>query len=283
MGIISVIFVKYDKLPSKKQKNHIDFCAIFHYNENSIKWEVAALGRIIGFVSGSGGTGKSALCAGIALALARQGNRVLCIDCDTGKGCLDLYLGMGQEMALSFMDICRGDYPLSRACHHPALAQLQLLSAPVSDATVDKEAFASMLQEAARGFDYVLLDGGSLGAPAFALAASFAHRCVVVTGYDGPALRTAFRAGQALELLGITDVRLIVNRIQPKFMRQLEITVDDVMDAAGLPLLGIVPEEPQISLAASGKADFWEKKPAGAACQRIAMRISGTSVPVSIR
>ena len=40
------------------------------------------MGELIAVLSGKGGTGKTSLCAGISTALAAEGKRVLCIDCD---------------------------------------------------------------------------------------------------------------------------------------------------------------------------------------------------------
>ena len=48
------------------------------------------MGEVIAVLSGKGGTGKTSLCAGLAAALARQGKRVLCVDCDVGLRNLDL-------------------------------------------------------------------------------------------------------------------------------------------------------------------------------------------------
>ena len=42
-----------------------------------------------------------------------------------------------------------------------------------------------------------------------------------------------------------------MNRIQPKLLRQLRTTIDDAMDAAGLPLIGVVPEDPRVILSAN--------------------------------
>ena len=52
------------------------------------------MGEVIAFVSGKGGTGKTSVCAGIAVALAEAGKQVLCIDCDVGLRNLDISLGM---------------------------------------------------------------------------------------------------------------------------------------------------------------------------------------------
>ena len=77
------------------------------------------MGELIAVLSGKGGTGKTSLCAGIATALASLGEQVLCIDCDIGLQNLDLALGLSQTAALSFLDVCSGNYPLSQATRHP--------------------------------------------------------------------------------------------------------------------------------------------------------------------
>ena len=46
----------------------------------------------IAILSGKGGTGKTTVCAGLALELAAQGCRVLCIDLDRHPG----YKGKGE-------------------------------------------------------------------------------------------------------------------------------------------------------------------------------------------
>ena len=67
------------------------------------------MGEAIALLSGTGGLGKTALTAGLALALAKGGKKVLCVDCQAGLGTLDIYLGMEQQDALSYADVCRGD------------------------------------------------------------------------------------------------------------------------------------------------------------------------------
>lgn len=248
-------------------------------------WGVAATGKILAFLSGNGGVGRSALCAYIAAALSQQGRRVLCIDCDAPKGCLEQYLDIRQEMALSFLDLCRGDYALDKVFAHPRLALLRFASAPIlfDPRDLPLEDFGDLVRQAAQRFDFVLLDGGSLGSSGFRLASQFCDQAILVTGFDGPALLMAHRAAQSLEVMGKTNVRLIVNRAHGKLLRSFGLTVDDIMDRVGLPLLGLVPEDPAVPLSATGLSPFPGKKPAFAACSRIAMRLQGTTVPISIR
>ena len=60
------------------------------------------MGELFTVLSGNGGTGKTSVCAGIATALAEEGKRVLCIDCDIGLRNLDISLGLSDGSALSF-------------------------------------------------------------------------------------------------------------------------------------------------------------------------------------
>jgi len=244
------------------------------------------LGELIAILSGKGGTGKTSVCAGIAEALALQDKTVLCIDCDVGLRNLDIALGLSQIGALSFQDVCSGNYTLDQATRHSVYPGLSFLTAPVNCTPdeVDKEAFGEMLQQARQLFDYVLLDAPAGIEAGFQLAARYADRIVVVTGADPASVRDAARAGQLLQRMGKNNIRIVVNRINPKMIRAMRLTVDDIMDRAGLPLLGIVPEDPEVVLAAVYEEALLKhtKKGAAAACRRIAQRIQGRKVPVSL-
>ena len=60
------------------------------------------MGEIFAVLSGKGGTGKTSVCAAISTALAQQGRKVLCIDCDIGLRNLDISLGMSDSGACPF-------------------------------------------------------------------------------------------------------------------------------------------------------------------------------------
>ena len=92
--------------------------------------------------------------------------------------------------------------------------------------------------------------------------------------------------GELLELRGKMDVRLIVNRVDREMLSTLRTTIDDVMDNAGLPLAGVVPEDPCVTLAASfGRPllQYSPRCPAAKACRRIALRIQGFHQPITLR
>lgn len=242
--------------------------------------------EVIAVLSGKGGTGKTSVCAGISTALAENGKKVLCIDCDVGLRNLDISLGLTQTAALSFLDVAQGGYSLEYAAQHDLFPGLFFLTAPVSCSAeeIDDSGFSHLLQQAAQRFDYVFLDAPAGIDAGFRLAARFASRIILVTGSDPASIRDAERTGVLLELMGKENVRLIVNRIQKKLFSTMGITVDDIMDQAGLPLLGVIPEDVNVVFAATEGQPLlrYTKKGAAAACRRIAKRLQGRSVPITM-
>ena len=242
------------------------------------------MGELIAVLSGKGGTGKTSVCAGVATALSQMGKKVLCVDCDIGLRNLDIALGISELGAISFQDVCRGEYDVTMATQHPIYPNLQFLTAPMNcpAGEIDPLEFAQMLNKAREKFHYVFLDAPAGIEAGFRLAAKAADRIILVTGSDPASIRDARQASEVLEQMGKTNIRLIVNRISKKMAAALNLTVDDIMDEAGLPLLGLVPEDQKVVLAAAFRQPLlgYTKKGAAAACQRIAKRIEGYVVPV---
>ena len=246
------------------------------------------MGELIAVLSGKGGTGKTTVCAALATALAAGGQKVLCIDCDVGLRNLDISLGMSDSGALSFLEVCRGDYSLDKAAKHPHFENLRFLTAPMNcpAEAIDRLAFGELMRQARKEFDYILLDSPAGVDAGFRLTATYADRCVLVTGPGPAAIRDAARVGALLERMGKTGVRLIVNRVSRKMVSATDVTVDDVMDTAGLPLIGVVPEDLNVTLAATfghPLLRYRKNSPAAKACKRIAKRIQGLPEPVKLR
>lgn len=243
------------------------------------------MGEIFAILSGKGGTGKTSVCAGVATALAEQGLRVLCIDCDVGLRNLDISLGISDSNALSFLDVCESGYRLEDAPQHPAYPNLFFLTAPMNRTieSIDLPSFTAMLCQAKQLFDVIFLDAPAGVDAGFRLAAAPGERFLLVTGAGPAAIRDAARVADLLELMGKQDVRLVVNRVRKDMLKTVRITIDDVMDTAGLPLTGIVPEDPQVTLAASfghPLLQYSQKSPAARSFRRIANRIQGFHEPI---
>ena len=237
-------------------------------------------GQCIAVVSGKGGTGKTSLTAGVGEALALMGHRVLCIDCDAGLRNLDLALGLTDRALMDFSDVAAGRCPLADA----AVPRLHLLTAPASlrRRSVTEGEMRSLLQSAREDYDYCLLDAPAGLGEYFRLATACADRCIVVTTTDPPALRDAQHTVMELDRFPRGRLHLVVNRVRGKLLRSMHATIDDAIDTAGLPLLGVVPEDDALPLAQSrGTALLLVSHTgASAAYRNIAKRITGQRVPL---
>lgn len=234
--------------------------------------------------SGKGGTGKTALTAGIGSCLAAQGRRTLCIDMDIGLRNLDLSLGLSDRTLMDFADVLQGRCTLERAAvPHPELEGLYLLTAPVTmpDGSLAEDSMRKLVRQAGELYDYILMDSPAGLGVGFRLACCAADRALVVATNDASALRDAQRT--VAQIRGrIPHVHLVVNRVQPKLMKRLHTTIDDAMDTAGLPLLGVVPEDPEVMLCANRGRPLilCKERGAAAAFRNITGRLLGQKIPL---
>lgn len=240
------------------------------------------MGTVITVTSGKGGTGKTTVTGGVASCLARLGKNVLCIDMDIGLRNLDISLGLSDRALMDFADVALGNCPLARAAvSHPDLPNLSLLTAPMRlPPHVTAGSIRALLRTARDRYDYIFIDCPAGLGPGFQLATCGADRALVVATNDASSLRDAQRAVE--ELYHLRQVHLVMNRIQPKLLRELRTTIDDAMDAAGLPLIGVIPEDRRVILAANmGRPLILEgRRGAANACLNIAKRIEGYRVPI---
>ena len=185
------------------------------------------MGQVITVVSGKGGTGKTSFTANVGMALAQMGRRVLCLDCDVGLRNLDIAMVMTDRAVMDFTDVLAGRCTLEEAAAaHPKQKNLFLLTAPNRETWVDESLFQGLFEEINRKFDYCLVDAPAGLGIGFRLAISGADRAVVVTTTEASSLRDA----------------------QKTVLKSLHQTIDDAIDTAGLPLLGVVPEDETMPL-----------------------------------
>ena len=179
------------------------------------------MGTVITVTSGKGGTGKTTVTGGVASCLARLGKTVLCIDMDIGLRNLDISLGLSDRALMDFADVALGNCPLARAAvSHPDLPNLSLLTAPMRlPPQVTAGSIRALLRTARDRYDYIFIDCPAGLGPGFQLATCGADRALVVATNDASSLRDAQRAVE--ELYRLRQVHLVMNRIQPKLLREL--------------------------------------------------------------
>jgi len=207
------------------------------------------MGKVIAVASGKGGTGKTTVVAALSSCLAALGQKTLCIDFDAELRNLDLALGMTDFAIMDYMDVISGRLSLLAACSaSPRIPNLFFLSAPTARMPddIDIAAFKSMFDEIRRNFDYCLVDSPSGVGSGFRLAHCNADMSIIVTTGELTSMRDANLTANAVREMGVTNLRLLVNRVLPRNFKKIKTTIDDVIDTVGVQLLGLIPEDKNI-------------------------------------
>lgn len=242
--------------------------------------------KVILVASGKGGTGKTSLCAGVGVHLARFGRRVLLIDADCGLRNLDMVLGMSDRVVFSFWDVAQGMVPLRRAAAaHEKERTLSLLTAPNDPLPEGTRAqwLQPIFEQAVEQFDYVLVDCPAGIGSTIDWFAPFSTQGIIVSTPDQPCLRGAERIARELEKRLVLRQRLVINRVRPRMIRSGQASnLDDAMDLTGLPLLGVIPEDDRVIACGNQGITIAECRQNGAALAyaNIAQRVEGRKLPL---
>lgn len=234
--------------------------------------------------SGKGGVGKSTVTFGLGAVFAARGKRVLLIDGDAGLGSLDHMLGVSAQKVFDIADVVSGAVKPDKAVYKCAfIPNLFLLPAPGMDEdTVSPDIMKPFVSALSRYYDHILIDSPAGIGQGFSSAAAAANRALVIVTPDPVSLRGASQAGQKLDKLGIMQRRLVINRFKSDTFRAQGYyrDLDSVIDAAGIQLIAVIPEDPLLAAATVRAEPPLPKSPGMLAAARLAARLLGEQVPV---
>ncbi len=201
------------------------------------------MAQVIMLASGKGGTGKSTLSVFIGSALCKIGQKVLLIELDAGLRSVDIISGVSSQTVYDIDDILSGVCPIEKAI---VVSEdhfgLNIISAPYADGNINPTAIGALVSRVRDGYDYIIMDtAAGLGMP-FKAACGVSDRAVVVITPDPVAVRDGAIVVQELELLGIDDIRLLLNKVLlPSQGKNPIADLDECIDGVGARLLGVVP------------------------------------------
>jgi septum site-determining protein MinD len=164
------------------------------------------------------------------------------------------------------------------------VSNLFFLTAPVSVApeSVDPDAMRCLTDQIKREYDFLIIDSPAGIGSGFKLAACGADKALLVATTDCTSYRDASRVVLELISMGKQDIRLIVNRVRPSLLSRMNSTIDDAVDASGAQLIGIIPEDKAVILAANSgiPLHLYEDRGAAKAYMRITQRLLGYKVAI---
>ena len=240
---------------------------------------------VVAFISGKGGTGKTALSAFVASALAARDKKILLVEL---SGCLrnmDIVTDTGSDTVYDLHDVLTGKCaPYKAIVKSPHAEGLYVISAPYSGGEVPVSALQQFYDRMKTYFDYILLDVASGLGDAFTAAAAVAQRVVLVLTPDPIALRDGrFLADSLPE--SVQQVHMLINKVPPG---GLPIggpvqDLDEAIDQVAVPLLGVVPQSNEIFCAAATGKPLPPASLEGRVFAAIASRMEGTDTPLLMR
>lgn len=234
--------------------------------------------KVYTVVSGKGGAGKSTVTCLLGTAFARQGYRTLLIDVDEGLRCLDLMLGVSEDIAFDLGDLLKGDCEAKDAIKPvPATKNLFLLPAPHSTGHVNEQ--LGELVTALRGpFDRIIIDSCAGVGYGFSAAIACADEVLAVVGCDPVSIRDARNVCELLRDVSESKRRMIINRFDHKASKRLRVPhIDSIIDSTAMQLVGIVPYDPLLAAGAVNGSPI-TKGHAWRAFVRIVHRLDGKNI-----
>lgn len=246
------------------------------------------MGEVIVITSGKGGVGKTTTTANLGAALALAGKRVVLVDTDIGLRNLDVVMGLENRIVYDIVDVvegkCRLKQSLIKDKRYPELFLLPAAQTRDKSA-INEEQMLDLTSKLKKEFDFVLIDCPAGIEQGFKNAVVGADRALIVTTAEISAIRDADRIIALVEVSGIKNPELIINRLRPEMVRKGEMMdVEDIVDLLSIDLVGVVPDDEYIIMHTNkGEPVITNKKaPAGRAYIEISRRILGENVPISI-
>lgn len=244
------------------------------------------MGKVTVITSGKGGTGKSTVAVGLAVALVRRGNRVLVIDCDAGMRGIDLMLGVSHDLVFDIADIINGNCPPASAIYPcKTVAELFVLPAPqnVHD-ELSPYVMRQLTNVLKRYYDHIIIDCPAGIGGGFEAAAAPAERAFLVSNAEPLSTRGCDKVRQSLIKNGITDIRLVINKFSEKKFRKANVyeDLDAVIDEAGARLIAVIPEDNAAAALSQHGMPIEGRHKAVYAFNRFAARVDGVRVPLEI-
>jgi septum site-determining protein MinD len=214
--------------------------------------------KVVVVSSGKGGVGKTTTAASFAYGLAEQGKKTVVIDFDIGLRNLDIHLGCERRVIFDFVNVLQEECSLPQALIKDK--RQPLLSVLAASQTKDKtilteDKVGKLLGELRQDFDYIVCDSPAGIESGARHAMYFADEAIICTNPELSSCRDSdkmigFIASQShlIKTKGVqVKQQLLVTRYDPvRAEREECLSLTDIGELLGLPLVGVIPESPSV-------------------------------------
>lgn len=252
------------------------------------------MAKIIVITSGKGGVGKTTTSASFSTGLALEGYKTVVIDFDIGLRNLDLVMGCERRVVYDIANVINGDASLHQALikdkNTPNLSILAASQTRDKD-ILDKESVGKILQELSKSFDYIVCDSPAGIEKGALMAMYYADSAIIVTNPEVSSVRDSDRI---LGILGSRTKRaenndkpieeyLLITRYSQKRVSTGEmLSINDIQELLGIPLLGVIIESKDVLNASNSGLPVihYKNSDAGRAYQFAVKRFLGALPPM---
>ncbi|GER65642.1 flagellum site-determining protein YlxH [Weizmannia acidilactici] len=242
-----------------------------------LKMQYGQPAKTFAVASGKGGVGKSNISVNMAMALAKQGKKVLLFDLDIGMGNIHVLLGLdapytisdfiNREMSLSEI-MCKGPNGISYISAGNGFAEI----IQMEEAEIEK--LVNELELLQYDFDYIIFDMGAGAAPASLEILLSADDIFIVTTPEPTAITDAYSMIKYICMQRFDSaLYLICNRAEKEkdgilTLNRLQYTVKKFLQKE-VEILGVVPEDSNVKKAVSRQLPFYDAFPHSSAAKKI--------------
>ncbi|MBQ3494595.1 MAG: septum site-determining protein MinD [Clostridia bacterium] len=213
------------------------------------------MARKIVITSGKGGVGKTTICANLGATLSNLGFRVVIIDVDIGLNNLDVVMGIENKVIFDIIDVIEGRCrPAQALVEDQRFKSLYIM--PSAHSYRGYELSPSDIKTVVDGldgsFDYILIDCPAGVEAGFHRAVSAANEAIVVVTPHISSIRDADKVLSILSSYNLQNKGLVINRVRGDLMLNGEmIDVDEIIRFLHIPILGVIPEDDEITALSS--------------------------------
>ncbi len=242
--------------------------------------------RVVAITSGKGGVGKTNVVAGLALALAQLGQRVVVMDADFGLANLDILLGLSPKYTLEH--VLRGEKVLEEILlDGPLGIRIIPASSGIQELTrldtMSELRLVQGLQRVAETADWLLIDTAAGIHDSVLKLLMAAQEVILVATPEPTSLVDAYAMVKVLHLRDPQKLLwLLVNNGQS--VDESQETVDQLQAVTErflgkqLQVLGMIPNDPHLLQAVRqqrGVVELFPQSPATRAFQALARQLLG--------
>ncbi len=233
-------------------------------------------GRSIVFASGKGGTGKTTAVANLGVALAQFGKEVILIDADITMANLSLVLGM-EDIPITLHDVLAREADLKDAVYEGP-AGVKVIPGGLSLEKIKKakpERLREVIREISQMADFILIDAPAGLEMTSVTALLIGKELIIVTNPEISAITDSLKTKLIAEKLGTLPLGAILNRVTNE---KTELTQEEIEAILEVPVLGVVPEDPEVKRASAYGVPLVIKNPTSPAAisiKQLAAKLAG--------